>query len=118
MSKKIKENKKTEICKSTFEKHYDSLSPKPKKQFDEGLKNFAISELILAWLEGDEEAVCKLAEIANVSTAIVQDIRSIIGKDLSLKSFFKNLGGLGCKKLMVEFKGELIPLDIYSSIKR
>lgn len=66
MNKKVKENKKTKVYKSTYDEYVESLSPKRKKEFDQGLKDFALSELILALKENDEISVRRLAKIAGL----------------------------------------------------
>jgi hypothetical protein len=53
--------------KSTYGEHRESLSPSRKKKFDQGLKDFVLSELMLALMEHDEISVRKLAKIAGVS---------------------------------------------------
>jgi hypothetical protein len=58
--------------KSTSDKFIESLSPKELKEFEEGYKQFALSELILAIMEHDEVLVRKLAKIAGVSPTIVK----------------------------------------------
>jgi hypothetical protein len=98
--------------KSTYEEHIESLSPKRKKEFDEGLKEFALSEIILALMERDEISVRKLAKMADLSPTVVQAMRSGSKTDFTMQSFFKILNGLGCKKVMIELNGHLIPLDI------
>jgi len=103
--------------KSTSDEFIESLSPQKLKAFKEGYQDFALSELILAIMEHDEISVRKLAKIAGVSPTVVQAMRSGAKDDFSMQSFFKILKGLGCKKLMVEVNGQLIPLDI-SHIKR
>ena len=108
MSKKIK---------STYDEHIESLTPERKKKFDQGLRDFVLSELILALMENDEISVRKLAKMAGVSPTVVQAMRSGTKDDFSMQSFFKVLKGLGCKKLMVEINDQFIPLDI-SHLKR
>lgn len=103
---------------STFDEYISSMSVRRKKEFDEGLKNFALSELILALMDKDEVSVRKLAEIACVSPTVVQAMRSGKNKDFTLQSFLKILDGLGCKQFIVEHHGQFIPLDIPSSIKK
>jgi len=103
--------------KSTYDEHVESLTAKQKKEFDKGLKDFALSELILALMERDDVSVRKLAKIAGISPTVVQAMRSGDKDDFSMQSFFKILKGLGCKKLMVEVNDQYIPLDI-SHIKR
>lgn len=53
--------------KSTYDEHVESLSPKRKNEFDAGLQDFALSELILALMEQDEISVHKLAKVAKTS---------------------------------------------------
>jgi hypothetical protein len=50
--------------KSTYDEHVESLTPQRKKEFDEGLRNLALSELILALMERDEVSIRKLAKMA------------------------------------------------------
>jgi hypothetical protein len=68
-------------AKSTSDKFIESLSPKKLKEFNEGYKNFALSELIFALMEHDEISVRKLGKIAGISPATVQEIRSGIQKN-------------------------------------
>jgi len=103
--------------KSTSEVFIESLTPKELKAFEEGYKEFALSELVLAIMERDEISVRKLAKIAGVSPTVVQAMRSGSKDDFSMQSFFKILKGLGCKKIMIELNGGLIPLDI-SHVKK
>ena len=88
--------------KSTSEEFIESLDKKERKEFFEEYKELLISELILALMEKDNISVRKLAKMAGVSPTIVQAMRSGVKKDFSLKTFFKILKGLGCKKLMAK----------------
>ncbi len=103
--------------KSTCDEFVESLSPKEKKIFDKEYRELLLSELLLAAMEHDDISVRKLAKLAGVSPTIVQSMRSGTKKDFSMKSFFKILHGLGCRKLMVELHGQLVPLDI-SSVRK
>lgn len=98
--------------KSTSDKFIDSLSPKELKEFNEGYKNFALSELILALMERDEISVRKLAKIAGVSPTIVQEMRSGLKKNYSMESFYKILKTLGFDQFMVGHNGHFIPIDL------
>jgi hypothetical protein len=107
-------NKKIQTTSDEF---LESLSPKERKKFEEGYKDFALSELILALMERDEVSVRKLAKVAGVSPTVIQAMRSGVKKDFSMQSFVKILKGLGCKKLVLEINGQFVPLDIsYLSI--
>ncbi len=108
----------TKKVKSTIDKFIDSLSPKELKKFNDERQEFILSELLLAAMEQDNISVRKLAKMAGVSPTIVQAMRSGTKKDFSMQSFFKILKGLGSKRLMVELKGQYIPLDISPSGKR
>lgn len=103
--------------KSTCDEFVDSLSSKEKIKFDKEYKELLLSELLLATMEQDDISVRKLAKLAGVSPTVVQAMRSGSKKDFSMQSFFKILKGLGCKKLMVEFNGQFIPLNISYSDK-
>lgn len=98
--------------KSTVDKLLESLSTVEQKEFQKELQNFALSELILALMKRDEVSVRKLAKIADISPSVIQAMRSRNAKDFTMQSFFKVLRGLGCKKLMIEHNGQLLPLDI------
>lgn len=102
-------------ARSTTQEFIDSLSAKEKKQFFEEYKEFALSELLLAAMEKDNISVRRLAKIAGVSPTVVQAMRSGSKKDFTLKSFFKVLNGLGCKRLSMEFDGKVFNLDISCS---
>jgi len=108
----------TKKVKSTSDKFVESLSPKQRKEFFEEYRELLLSELLLAAMEQDEISVRKLAKLAGVSPTIVQAMRSGTKKDFSMKSFFKILKGLGCKRFMVELNGQFIPLDISSSTRK
>ncbi|TET05761.1 XRE family transcriptional regulator [Candidatus Dependentiae bacterium] len=108
----------TKKIKSTCDKFVESLSPKKRKEFFEEYQELLLSELLLAAMEQDEISVRKLAKLAGVSPTIVQAMRSGTKKDFSMKSFFKILKGLGCKRFMVELNGQLIPLDISSPTRK
>jgi len=104
--------------KSSYDEFIEKLSPKELEKFKEGYREFAISELILALMQQDDVSVRKLAKIAGVSPTLIQSMRSGTKNDFNMQSLFKVLKGLGCKKLMVEFRGQYIPLDILSANKR
>ena len=97
--------------KSTVDEFIESLSPKEKKEFDEGYKDLLLSEMILAAIEEDNVSVRRLAKLAGVSPTVIQSMRSGIKKDFNMGSFFKILKGLGCK-ILIERKGQQFPLDL------
>jgi len=59
--------------KSTVDTLLESMSSKERQEFNEELKDFALSELILALMERDEISVRKLAKMAGISPTIVKN---------------------------------------------
>ncbi len=104
--------------KSTTDKFVESLTPKQRREFFDEYRELLLSELLLAAMERDEISVRKLAKLSGVSPTIVQAMRSGTKKDFSMKSFFKVLKGLGCKRFMVELNGQLIPLELSTSTRK
>ena len=98
--------------KSTYDEFFESLTLKEQKEFNEGYKDLALSELILALMARDEVSVRKLAKVAGVSPTVVQAMKSGSKDDFNIQSFFKILKGLGCNKILVEFNGKFIPMNI------
>jgi len=50
--------------------------------------------------------------MVGVSPIVLQEIDLGVKKGFTLTSFFKILKGLGCKKLVAEINGEMIPLSL------
>lgn len=101
----------TKKMKSTYEEFVESLSPKEKKEFDEGYKELLISEMILAAMEKDHVSVRRLAKLAGISPTIIQGIRAGTRKNVSVLSFFKILNALGYE-LVAERDGDRLPLHL------
>jgi hypothetical protein len=101
----------TKKIKSTYDKLMESMTPKEKKEYETELKDFIISELVLAAMEEDSISVRKLAKLAGVSPTIVQEMRSGVKKSFNTDSFFKVLKGLGYN-LFLERNGHVTPLGI------
>ncbi len=80
--------------KSTYEKFVESLSPTERKKFDEERREFIISEMICAAMKKDDVSVRRLAKMADVAPATVQNLRSgFSGSGASaLFKVFKSLG--------------------------
>ncbi len=57
----------TKKIKSTYGKLMESMSAKEKKEYEKDLKDFIISELILAAMEEDNISVRKLARLADIT---------------------------------------------------
>ena len=99
----------TKKIKSTHDKFIESMTAKEKKEYEKELKDFIISELILAAMEEDNISVRKLAKLADVSPTIVQEMRSGLKKSFNTDSFFKVLKGLGYN-VFLERNGHVTPL--------
>lgn len=86
-------NKKS--TSSTFERMMQN--EEFKKEFDEGYKEFLISELLLALMKGDNTSVRKLSKEAGISTSIIQEIRAGTKDNITIKTFYNILNSLGCE---------------------
>lgn len=86
--------------KSTFERFIESKTPAQRSKYEEGYRDFLLSEMILAAMEEDEISVRKLAKLANVSPSIVQDMKSGSKTSFNTNSLFKVLQGLGYEVLL------------------
>ncbi len=101
----------TKKIKSTYDKLMESMSAKEKKEYEKELKDFIISELILAAMEEDNISVRKLAKLAGVSPTIVQEMRTGVKKSFNTDTFFKVLKGLGYN-VFLERNGHITPLEV------
>ena len=93
---------------STFDRLMND--PERKKQFDEGYKEFLLSELLLSIMEEDEISVRALAKEAGVSPTVIQDIRSGKKDNITLKKFSDIMKSLGYK-LYVKKGRKSIPVS-------
>ncbi len=73
-------NKKEAV--STFDELMSD--PKRKKKFDTGYRRFLLSELLIAWMEKDNESVRALAKELKLSPTVVQALRT--GSQIDLKA--------------------------------
>jgi hypothetical protein len=53
---------------STFEEFIEAKTPAQKKKFEEGYRDFLLSEIILAAMEEDDISVRKLAKLAKAKS--------------------------------------------------
>ncbi len=83
--------------KSTYDKYVEAMSSKRRKKFEEGYKDFLLSELLIAIMEQDGISVRELAKEAGISPTIIQGIRSGTRENITVKSLVKVLGALGYK---------------------
>lgn len=77
------------------------------KEYQKEYREFALSELLLALMEGDNKSVRKLAKEAGLSANTIQNIRSGKQKDIRLQSF-KNIVQAYGYDLVLEKGGERI----------
>jgi len=83
--------------KSTYDRFVESMTPKEKKEFEKGYKEFLISEMLISVMEKDGVSVRALAKEAGVSPTIVQGIRSGTRENVTFNSVLKILKALGYK---------------------
>lgn len=83
--------------KSTYDKYVESMSPERRKRFEEGYREFLISEMLIAIMEQDGVSVRELAKEAGVSPTVVQGIRSGTRENVTFNSVLKILKALGYK---------------------
>jgi len=73
------------VKKSTFEKEMENASFR--RKFQKEYKEFLLSELIAALMEGDKKSVRKLAEDVGLSPTVIQNLRSGKQEDIKLSNF-------------------------------
>ena len=95
----------------------EAKTPTQRKKFEEGYRDFLLSEMILAAMEEDEVSVRKLAKLANVSPSIVQDMKSGSKTSFNTNSLFKVLQGLGYDVLL-ERNGVVTSLGLTQNHKK
>lgn len=96
--------------KTTCGEFIDSLSPKQKKQYEKEHKEFLISEMLLAAMEGDNVSVRKLAKLAAVQPAVIQGVRSGTKNNVTVKTLQKIMTVLGYS-LVFKKDNQVLPLD-------
>ncbi len=77
--------------KSTYEEFMEEKTSEQKEKYEEGYRDFLLSEMILAAMEEDNISVRALAKLAGVSPTTVQDMKSGSKVSFNTKSFFKIL---------------------------
>ena len=112
----IKKTKRI-ASKSTYDKFFESMTSKQRRNFEKGYKDLLLSEMLIAAMNQDSISVRELAKEAGVSPTIVQGMRSGTRKNVSAISLFRILKALGYK-LVAERDGCSFPLDLCSSGKR
>ena len=87
---------------STLERKLQN--PEFRDIYEEELKQFAFSELLLAMMDEDEISVRKLAKMAGISPSVIQKLRTGEQTDLRLSNFMNIAKQFGYK--IVLEKGE------------
>src|SRR3989338_7948555 len=80
---------------STFER--EMKNPAFNKAFKESYKKLLFSELLIALMEDDEKTVRKLADDAELSPTIIQDLRSGKQHDIRMSNFVSIAHAFGYK---------------------
>jgi DNA-binding Xre family transcriptional regulator len=75
----------TKKIMSTFER--EMKNPKFRKSFKKGYRDFLLSELLIAMMEGDKKSVRALAKEASLSPTAIQKLRSGNQEDIKLSNF-------------------------------
>jgi DNA-binding Xre family transcriptional regulator len=75
----------TKKIMSTFER--EMKNPKFRKSFKKGYRDFLLSELLIAMMEGDKKSVRALAKEASLSPTVIQKLRSGNQEDIKLSNF-------------------------------
>lgn len=99
---------------STYDRFMAKKTPAQKKKFDEGYRDFVLSELLIALMKEDEISVRLLAREAGLSSTLIQGIRSGTKQNITLQSFLKILQALGCSLVVKKDKASY-PIELAQS---
>jgi len=80
-----------------------------KAEYQKEYREFVLSELLLALMDGDNKSVRKLAKEAGLSANTIQNIRSGKQRDIRLQNFKRIIESYGYR-LVLEKNGERIPV--------
>jgi len=83
--------------KNKFGPAFDKFMDEPafKNNYQEELKELALSELILALMENDSQSVRKLADLAGISPTTLQNVKSGKNNDMKLSNFISIVEACG-----------------------
>lgn len=96
--------------KTTVGEFLKSLTPKQRKKFEAEHREFVISEMLLAAMQKDDISVRKLAELADVSPAIVQSIRAGTKRNVTVKTLYKIMHVFGYSLALTK-DNTILPID-------
>ena len=108
MSKKVK---------STYDKLIESMTPKEKKEFEQGYKEHLLSELLIALMNQDGISVRRLAKAAGISPSLIQGIRSGEKENITMRSFLRIMKALG-SSVVVKKNNAVFPMELPQSKKK
>ncbi|MCW5590114.1 MAG: hypothetical protein KIT27_10710 [Legionellales bacterium] len=81
--------------RSTFDR--EMSNPNFKKEFNREYKTFLLSEIICAFMQGDEHSVRSLAKEVGLSPTVIQNLRSGKQEDIKLSNFINISRACGYK---------------------
>ena len=93
---------------STFDRMMQN--PACQQRFEEGYKEFLLSELVHAMMDDDEVSVRKLAQEIGVSPTTIQNVRSGKQKDMKITNFL-NLAKARGYRLVLEKNDQRIVIS-------
>jgi DNA-binding Xre family transcriptional regulator len=82
--------------------------PEFKKEYEEGYREFLLSELLIDLMNNENVSVRKLAKEAGLSTTIVQGIRSGTRKNVTLNSVGNIFQAMGWKLIAKKGRKEMV----------
>ena len=85
----------TKKLMTTYDQFVESLDAKQRKQLNEEYRELLLSELLIALMKDNETSIRKLAKAANISTSIIQGLRSAAKKNLTLQTLIKIIDAFG-----------------------
>lgn len=98
-------------AKTTHDIFLESMSASERKEYEEGYRDFLLSELLIAIMKDDAVSVRELAKAAGLSPAVIQGIRSGGKQNITTQSFFKIMQALGCSVIVKKNKNSY-PLEL------
>ena len=91
---------------STFER--EMKNRKFKKSFEKGYKEFLLSELLIAMMDGDEKSIRELSKEVGLSATIIQRIRSRKQSDIKISNFVNIVGAYGYNLVLEKGKERIL----------
>ena len=90
---------------STFERKMKN--PKFKKAFEEGYRKLLFSELMISIMEDDDVSIRELAKEAEISTSVIQNLRSGKQHDIKVSNLIKIAHAFGYEVILQKGKKQL-----------